>query len=70
MKSNWFQRILCSILALVLVLGYVPVPALAEEEDVSAAEETTSATEPETELETVPDTEPETVPETSVVTEP
>ena len=44
MKSNWFQRILCSILALVLVLGYVPVPALAEEEDVSAAEETTSAT--------------------------
>lgn len=33
MKTNWFKRILCSVLALVLVLGYVPVYATATESD-------------------------------------
>ena len=33
MKTNWFKRTLCSILALVLVLGYVPVYAIAAESD-------------------------------------
>ena len=39
MKSNLKKRILCVFLALALVLGNVPVTALAEEEDVPAAEE-------------------------------
>lgn len=33
MKTNWFKRTLCSILALVMVLGYVPATAFAAEED-------------------------------------
>ena len=78
MKNNWFKRTLCCILALVLVLGYVPVTALAEGEDIPAEEtllaETTPSSEPETipetVPETVPETEPETVPETEPVTEP
>ena len=67
MKTNWFKRTLCGILAFVLVLGYVPVKAQAEE--TAAAEETvetTAATVPETTMET----EPETTMETEPVTEP
>ena len=67
MKTNWFKRTLCSMLAFVLVLGYVPVKAQAEE--TAAAEETvetTAATVPETTTET----EPETTMETEPVTEP
>lgn len=78
MKNNWFKRTLCCVLALVLVLGYVPVTALAEGEDIPAEEtllaETTPSSEPETipetVPETVPETEPETVPETIPETEP
>ena len=78
MKSNLQKRILCVFLALVLVLGYVPVTALAEGEDIPAEEtllaETTPSSEPETipetVPETVPETEPETVPETIPETEP
>ena len=78
MKNNWFKRTLCCVLALVLVLGYVPVTALAEGEDIPAEEtllaETTPSSEPETIPETVPETvaetEPETVPETIPETEP
>lgn len=33
MKTNWFKRTLCSIFALVLVLGYVPVQTIAAESD-------------------------------------
>ena len=33
MKTNWFKRTLCSILALVLVLGYFPVQTIAAESD-------------------------------------
>lgn len=51
MRNNWFKRILSSILALVLVLGYVPATALAEEPEeqallmeTEAAEETTPET--------------------------
>ena len=74
MKNNWFRRTLCCVLALVLVLGYVPVTALAEGEDIPAEEtllaETTPSSEPDTIPETVPETEPETVPETIPDTEP
>lgn len=74
MKTNWFKRILCSVLALVLVLGNVPVTALAEEpllqeERLESTEETlpaaTEETIPEpTAEETVPEpTAEETVPE-------
>ena len=74
MKNNWFKRTLCCVLALALVLGYVPVMALAEGEDIPAEEtllaETTPSSEPDTIPETVPETEPETVPETIPDTEP
>ena len=33
MKTNWFKRTLCSILAFVMVLGYVPATAFASEAD-------------------------------------
>lgn len=33
MKTNWFKRTLCSILAFVMVLGYVPATAFAAAED-------------------------------------
>ena len=71
MKTNWFKRTLCSILAFVLVLGYVPVKAQAEE--ATAAEETvetTAATVPETTTETEPETTMETDPVTEPATEP
>ena len=40
MKNNLQKRMLCVFLTLALVLGNVPVTALAEGEDVPAAEET------------------------------
>lgn len=67
MKSNLKKRILCVFLALALVLGNVPVTALAEEEDVPAAEETLLLEATPT---SDPETIPETVPETTVETEP
>ncbi len=64
MEKHIVKRLLCGLLAFVLVLGYFPVPALAEEE-TSAPEETLSPeTLPETLPETVPQTTPETLPET------
>ena len=40
MKTNWFQRTLSIILALALVLGYVPVPSFAAAEDGLCAHHT------------------------------
>ena len=40
MKTNWFKRTLCSILAFVMVLGYVPVPTFAAETDGLCAHHT------------------------------
>ena len=79
MKNDLKKRTLCVLLTLALMLGYVPVPVLAEEEDVPATVETllletAPSSEPDTVPETVPETtaetEPETVPETTAETEP
>ena len=40
MKTNWFKRTLCSILAFVMLLGYVPVPTFAAETDGLCAHHT------------------------------
>ena len=64
MKTNWFKRILCSVLALVLVLGYVPVTALAEEPLLQEERsESTEETLPEMTEETLPAATEETIPE-------
>ena len=33
MKTGWLQRVICFILAFVMVLGFAPVPAIAAESD-------------------------------------
>ena len=63
-KTNWFKRILCSVLALVLVLGYVPVTALAEEPLLQEERsESTEETLPEITEEILPAATEETIPE-------
>ena len=52
-KHTKLTAILCTVLAIFMMMSVLVVPAFAEEEEPSVAESTTAATEPETSADTV-----------------
>lgn len=67
-KHTKLTAILCTVLAIFMMMSVLVVPAFAEEEEPSVAESTTAATEPETSADTVDGTTADTTASTTAGT--